>query len=136
MEQLSLIIWKTEYETGISVIDSQHQKLFDLYNAMVKQCNTHGTAGINTTIDALIKYTQQHFSYEESLMEKFGYSDRIDHMEEHSSFITEVMDLSYANSENRSIQTLTVFAGFLQDWLINHIMVVDRGYIDTISHNA
>ncbi len=132
MEQLTEIQWKTEYKTGIHVIDTQHERLFELYNEMVKQSHTHGILRINATIDELIKYAQHHFHYEESLMEKYQYANSADHMEEHSSFIDKVMELAVANTDGHSREHLIEFAEFLQDWLINHIMTVDRGYIDTI----
>lgn len=136
MKQLTEVQWTAEYKTGISIIDTQHENLFALYNEMVNHYNSQNVSTLNSTIDTLIKYIQQHFSYEESLMEKYEYAGIADHMEKHSSFIEHVMELAIGNADQQINEHFFDFAKFLEDWLTNHIMVVDRGYIDTIPVNV
>lgn len=135
MTQLPTIIWQNEYATNIPVIDSQHRKLFEIYNEMAAHINDHGINGVNALITELIRYTREHFTYEEKLMQKFAYSGCAEHMEEHNDFIEKLMELVHGNSEGKGREEYLVFAEFLADWLVNHIMVVDSGYVDTIMNH-
>jgi hemerythrin len=70
------IVWKSEYELGIRVIDAQHRQLIALINKLLK---AHEAAKLNDIIENifndLLAYCNYHFSLEESLMQEKFYHD-------------------------------------------------------------
>ena len=127
---MSDIIWSEKLSVGIGDIDNQHKKLVDMLNglesAYEKKLDTK-TQG--ETIKELLTYTLEHFSLEEVLMNKYEYPDKENHIKEHESFHKKVLD--FYNAFMRDSATLSEdIIKFLQNWIVNHILVTDHKYID------
>jgi hemerythrin-like metal-binding protein len=89
------------------------------------------TKVLNEAFNDLIHYANYHFSREEELMEKYGYSEFLTHKEEHNYFIDKITELKKEFREGDSKVMLHVI-NFLKDWLLKHIMGTDRNYIQTL----
>lgn len=122
-----LIPWDDAYRLGVSEIDEQHCCLFDLLN---RTWSALKAGADNQTIfqvmEALEKYTVVHFSAEEDFMRAMSYPRFDYHKAAHDQFITRL------GREKASIQRGHMISEdmlhFLKDWLLSHILVVDREY--------
>lgn len=125
-----MIKWLSDYETSIPKIDMQHQKLVQLINDLFDAMNAgKSKEALGGILDELIKYTKYHFSYEEEMMKQCNYKESINHNIEHINFANKIMEFNKQFHENNSRITVQLM-NFLKDWLINHIMITDKKYVE------
>ncbi|MCF6237380.1 MAG: hemerythrin family protein [Candidatus Marinimicrobia bacterium] len=118
--------WKSDFLTGNSKVDGQHQYLFKLANHLqeseVSECRT--------VIMELYRYTRVHFSAEEELMSLSKYPLLKDHIKLHENLITILNDLSSQFEETtESRDDLVAFFG---NWIVNHILNEDLRFANFI----
>ncbi|CAK0780906.1 Hemerythrin [Gammaproteobacteria bacterium] len=96
----------------------------DLHDAVISGKRIDVTGAI---LNGLIDYTVTHFSFEEELMEKHLYSDYRAHKKIHDEFVKQLlcMNEKYSSGDKKISRELL---WFLQDWLRNHIMVIDKKF--------
>lgn len=125
------IAWKDEYDLGIASIDAQHRKIIDIINGLAKFMKQDASSeDVARTIEGMHRYAEEHLAYEERLFEECGYAETDDHREEHDTFretIAEFRERMRANNPIVAIELL----GYLEDWLLGHILVSDRKYVET-----
>lgn len=120
--------WLAKYSVGIPEIDSQHQQLIRLINDLHAAMTTgQGKETAGRTLDELVRYTEQHFSYEERMLQQKGYSQLTPHQAEHKRLTGEVVDLR-EKYRNGAIALTVQVMQFLKNWLAGHIMVHDQQY--------
>jgi len=126
----TLVQWSPSLSVKISSIDDQHHRLVDLINAL-HQAMVQGQsreAG-EIVLQELVDYTAGHFGYEEELFAKHGYSEAERHQEIHRKLVGQVLEFQRqfkSGERNLDLELLN----FLKDWLVNHIMGIDRRYSD------
>lgn len=133
---MALIEWKPSYSVGVPRFDQQHQKLFQLMNqlheAMSKgQAKEH----LSAIVDALSSYTKTHFAEEEASLDRVRYKDLAAHKVLHRQFEAKVDGFGREIKQGTvgvSIQVMD----FLNDWLVNHIMKIDRDYSAMLAPQA
>ena len=126
-------LWNDDYSVGIDEIDDQHKKIFSMLNNLYDafMLNKHHEM-INDIINEMVDYSIYHFKTEEKYFEKFQYTDRVDHIFEHKQFIE-----AANNFKKKSNSTITFkVINFLTDWLKNHVMVSDKGYVKCFKDNG
>ncbi len=120
--------WLPDYSVHIQVIDDQHKELVNILNrlfiAVSKREGDNAIAGI---LDALMCYTQTHFSQEERLMREANYKDVEAHIEEHRKLIEKLDTLTkkYLLEEKPIYFEML---SFLKTWLREHIQGADMKY--------
>ena len=123
-----LFPWKDAYSVNIGIVDSQHKVLVDLLNELHQAMMTgKGKEQLGNILFKLIKYAQGHFKAEEALMQSKQYPDFANHKAEHDRLTKTVMDFQAKFSKNEVGLTMEVM-DFLRDWLMKHIMGVDKKY--------
>lgn len=120
------ISWNEKLDTGIDVIDSQHQRIVAYINQLEEARLAQDKVRVGQVIEQLIDYTQSHFSFEESMMEEAGYKFLKPHQKVHELFIRRVGTFTVRAAKGEDIaeelqSTLTL-------WLLNHIANEDRDY--------
>ena len=60
------IMWSPDLDTGIEVIDRQHQRIVEYINQLELTKNHHDRNVMKQVLDDLVDYTQSHFAFEES----------------------------------------------------------------------
>lgn len=129
-ESVLLLTWNDSYSVNIAKFDEAHKELITLINEIHENMKAEKSPEVvGEVLRKLSRYTQEHFSAEESLMKKHDYPYFDDHKSEHSHFILEIDKLTekYESSSNLiNIQVLY----FLKDWLTNHILNTDKRYSD------
>jgi hemerythrin-like metal-binding protein len=126
--ETNLVTWSAQYSVGIARMDSEHQKLIglvnDLYSAMLEG---RGRDVVGPTLDGMATYTVAHFANEERLMRVHSYPDYEPHKAEHDRLAQQVKHLQDEFREGKPIVSREVMR-FLQHWLVDHIVGVDKKY--------
>lgn len=131
-----LIPWSQSLSVGLDYIDNQHKVLIKLINDLhraMKAGKSTSTSG--AILDQLIEYTETHFGNEERLFKKFKYPEYENHKKVHTSLVNQVKDLK--NQFMAGDGTLSVeLMEFLQSWLKDHILKVDKRYVPFLRQNG
>jgi len=121
-----LLEWSPAISVGHDEIDRQHRVLIDIANRLnAAMQKGQGRAATGALLKELVDYTVEHFAFEERLMEKHAYADRPRHIAEHRHLVDDVLKFKRdfdAGNTSVSIELL----GFIRDWLVNHIVKLDR----------
>jgi hemerythrin-like metal-binding protein len=113
----------------------QHKGLIALINELhtaMLEGRANQVAG--RILDDLVRYTENHFAYEESMLEKRGYPSLPDHHLQHQRLTAEVRDLRDKLRAGRLSVSLEVMK-FLKDWLANHILSADQAYARVLARS-
>ena len=123
--------WTEDLSVGNSVIDSQHRELFARITRLVDAIrHARCKDEIDDTIRFLEEYASTHFSAEETLMKQYRYPEHEAHRTQHAIFMASLSDLKKLASEPRitgSSYELSVTTNqVVVDWIVNHIIAVDK----------
>lgn len=125
---MPLIHWNDKLSVKVTEIDQQHRKLVTIINELTDAIEQgKAEAIVNEVLSGLHRYAETHFKTEEDYFERFGYPDAEAHRKEHALFIRKVAGFENRTTDGEIRLTIRVLQ-FLGDWLINHIMVVDKAY--------
>jgi hemerythrin len=128
--KIAPIIWSDVLETGVPVIDEQHKILVNMLNEANERLNdTTGREVVLELVKDLISYAVYHFDEEEELMLLKHYEeiDCAHHCEEHRSFSDKVTELHRNLVQGKRVHRDELI-GFLNHWLVNHIMHSDQKF--------
>ena len=122
---MPLISWSDKFSIGVEMIDEQHKTLFNLVNDLHSHIND-GSArqALSNALDALIEYTQYHFTAEEDYMFNTEYPRFEQHKAFHDNLTKQVLEFKQEFSEGKG--DTGKFLEFLYQWLSNHIMEQDK----------
>ena len=135
---MSLIQWESEiFSVGYPDMDDQHKIWISIIN------NLHGTLkGDDAVIEsgevlnAMLDYTQLHFSAEEALMLSVNYPGYKQHKLAHDRFIDKLNRLQDdLNSEEGILgaDLMGIVSCWLKNWLVDHIVNMDKQYSSYLS---
>jgi len=125
MEKVS---WKEEYSVGVEKIDHQHQHLFELINKLIERpVSSDDSELVPEILSEMINYAREHFTTEETLMQKYGFPQLELHKKEHDYFINTTAELAIGFKDNKNT-TGDEMVEFLKIWLTNHILKTDMKY--------
>jgi hemerythrin len=132
MDKSELVSWSPTFSVGIKLIDDQHKVLFDITNDLFNHCagdEASERAYFKQVIQNAINYIKVHFSTEEKIMLKTGFSGYAGHKREHELFVLAVVDEVRSFSAGSKFD-LTRFTRFLKEWVLAHIAVSDKQYFE------
>lgn len=119
--------WKSDYETGDSTVDEQHQYLFKLANSLL----VTGVSECKPIIMELYEYTRVHFKDEEKIMAEFKYPALEDHKKLHINLISNLNNLSESFIESK--ESRDDLAAVFGNWIINHILNEDLRFANFVA---
>ena len=129
MNNLNLV-WNSEFETGIEIIDEQHQRLFHYLAEIDRSIKDNDPDNVELVVHALVNYALSHNSFEESLMEKANYPLFDAHKHLHETFkrrANEYVERLEAGADPMKVaEQLRIFIGL---WLISHVKQEDQDYV-------
>lgn len=129
MYQIDIVPWDENFNTGLELIDRQHQKLVKIINELAeKLAFSSQKIDLDTIFNDLIEYTNYHFDSEEAIWHKYlkGHETEERHKKNHTEFMEKVKTLIDQQHE-KSVQEITEHTlGFLVEWLVSHILESDR----------
>ncbi len=124
------ILWTTDLNTGIEVIDGQHMRIVDYINLLGDAIQQHNRASVGTVLNELVDYTLSHFSFEECLQEESGYRNAKTHKAVHELFIKRLG--RYMEKHHAGEDVAQQLHAMLSTWLIQHIKRDDMDYITEV----
>lgn len=121
---------KEEYKIGVELIDEEHTHLFELveeaYQLLKEEFVSDKYDQIMRILQELREYTIKHFTDEEAYMESIDYPALFIQKAQHKSFVEKLEELDHMNLDEDQDKIIEDLLTFLTDWLINHIMKVDK----------
>lgn len=125
---MALVDWNEEMSVGVLELDGHHKKLLEMINELaVAIRQRRGKKQVEDLIDELVDYTEYHFNLEHEYFHKFGYVDTVEHMNQHTAFVNKIRETNEKLKTGKCLLSINVLY-FLKDWLVNHIMKVDKEY--------
>lgn len=132
---MQLAVWSDDLAVNIHAFDLAHQKLFQILNELnIARQQGRGHRVTVATLQALASYAEQHFSDEENVLYRFNYPGLAEQVKMHRNFVKRVRELEEIAKPPMRISTKLSL--FLRDWLVHHIMVVDRAYVPFLSERG
>ena len=131
-----MIEWDDKYSVGISKIDDEHRQFIDIINMAIATNERNDDSGeLREVLYRITKYALNHFSTEENYMIEFNYPEYQYHKEEHHDFSRKVLAYCKRVADGDS-QISNEILEYLKRWLINHIQVTDKKYVDCFIRNG
>ena len=130
---MGLLIWQEGLNTGIDIIDSQHQRIVEMINHLHVAEKSGSRAAITEVIDEMVDYTLSHFAFEEELMEEAGYPFSAAHKRVHEVFTKRVSEYRLRFEAGEDI--VDDLRSMLSRWLFNHIRNDDKAYADSVKRH-
>lgn len=122
------LVWKREYECGNTIIDYQHRLMVsDANHLLAAMLENTPKKQITPLINKLLAHIQQHFDEEESILEKMGYRETVEHAMIHRQLIAKAVRLSVRFEENK-LDFSEIFNFLANDVVIEHMLKTDRKY--------
>ncbi len=123
------VAWNTRYDTGIQIIDEQHQELFRIVDRLRRMIlEGADRSHVEALLEDLVACSERHFATEETYMGRFGYPDLTQHVSEHTSMLTSLHELLVKFQESHEAMALMV-PTFMEGWLKHHISDGDFGFV-------
>jgi hemerythrin len=120
--------WSDDFALNLPEIDAQHQVLFglidELWKAIVARSGRNEQFRL---IGDLADYAVQHFKEEELFMQATAFPKLAGHKMAHDTFVRRI-EVERASIEGGSPGLSLDLLRFLQNWLVDHILVLDREY--------
>ena len=119
---------RASFETGIPVIDRQHNTYIDMVERLIMQCEKGDLepSQIHSEVKEVVRYALEHFDDEERLMRSVNYPAYRKHLEKHNQFRTRLDDfLNVLKSEGISDDYGEVLTNWLLAWLEHQIQKDD-----------
>ncbi len=123
---MSIVRWGSSLAIGIDAIDAQHKQLVDIINRLHGLILERNDATLTKDmVSELSAYAVYHFSEEEAFMTSVQYDDIAAQQAAHLFYIDKVNEFSERIGRGEQ-HVLQEACEFLLDWLLEHIMVMDK----------
>lgn len=136
IENEDLIKWDKEFSVGIEHFDDEHKILIKLINNL-NSAMLEGKSKnvIDKIITELLEYTKFHFGKEEKEMLDIKYPGYSEQKKMHDMFIEKIKVFKNEFESGEALLSLKII-DFLKDWLLSHIVKVDKKYKEYFNENG
>ncbi len=125
-----MVEWNDKFSVGISVVDEEHKKIIGILSkAIYAKEHNASPDELREVLREMTNYALKHFKTEEAYMKEFSYTEYQGHREEHRTFHTETIAYHDKVIEG-DCQIANEIIEYLKWWLVNHIQVTDKKYVD------
>jgi hemerythrin len=112
--------WLESYKVGHSIVDQQHQNLFELANRLV---DANKSETLTKYAMLLYRHVREHFQCEEELMKQVRYPGYLEHVQAHNELLNQLVIISDSiHNQNWKPENIKVF---MRDWILVHILELD-----------
>ncbi len=131
-----MIIFEDKSNIGVSIINDGHKAFIGILNraAIVNEQNGN-TKETKDLLGEMIEYSRKYFAKEEACMVKFEFPDYQLHRKEHLAFTSKTI-MCYHNLLMGDYQISNEVLEYLKTWLVNHIHVSDKKYINCLNEDS
>lgn len=127
------IVWEESYSVKVAELDRQHEDMINIINTCDNAIRSSNPESyIIEVLEGLQKFTNEHFELEERLMREANYEKLGEHLNEHRKFMSIVNNYS-TYYQLGVLPLLTHIMEFLNDWFLNHLLVYDKEYADSMN---
>ena len=133
---MSKFEWKDEYSVGVEQIDFEHKRLIEAIADLSDAISSHTVESeMEHVLNPLDFYVSHHFATEELYFERFNYAGASEHIKQHRDFEAKVAEFrkKYENHEEGTEKELSQF---LEDWLKDHTLNMDRKYMQCFAEHG
>ncbi len=121
--------WQADFETGVKLVDDQHEELLAHLNALAEEVRLEEAGSPRPILDYLGHYAAEHFQTEEALMRAYDYPFLADHEREHRKFVDYFVELkNEITAGHDPLYLLFRVQVFLLDWFVSHSTGTDRHF--------
>jgi hemerythrin-like metal-binding protein len=121
--------WSERLSVGNAEFDADHQALIAIIDKLFV---SHRQGGLREALPAilaeLIDYADDHFEREEEVLRASGYPRLRDQEIAHQRFVAAVLDIRKTWDADKSEDVALRLAALLKEWLIEHIVGMDKQY--------
>jgi hemerythrin-like metal-binding protein len=130
--------WESYFETGIAIVDQQHQGLVAILNEAAPMLARPGgpdMQGIGSVLDKLFEYAAVHFETEEALMKLHKLDERhvTHHCNIHAQFVEQIVGMRALLSSDGALEVGPSLLRYMTSWLTIHILDEDRRFARHVS---
>ena len=123
-------VFTDNFKTGVPLIDEEHKQLFNIIGKIYKAIEAELVHDkfdlILDILDELKEYTCIHFADEENYMKEIGYEGLAQQQILHEKFVETLNEVNLDEVDDNQVEYLYEVLNFLQNWLVNHILKVDK----------
>lgn len=131
--------WHDDLLLGVPEVDEEHRAMFEHFVALACQCEAGADRGLLLDkVDLLLDEARAHFATEECLMARYGYPQVDDQRRHHAWFQRDLEHFAARILQDGPTAELALtIRGKLIQWLIQHIIEVDRRMVEFVKlHQA
>jgi len=125
-----MIRWKEEYKLGVTQIDEQHKKLFEIcgraYDLLKNDLYLDKYDKIIEILEELKDYTVYHFKFEEEYMKSIGYKKLLSHKVFHDDLIEKINNINLKEIDLNQNKAIVEILDFIVNWIDSHILNEDK----------
>jgi diguanylate cyclase (GGDEF)-like protein/hemerythrin-like metal-binding protein/PAS domain S-box-containing protein len=128
------LVWKPDYLSGEPSIDAEHQELFRMVNQLLEQISSPNDdpTRFGVTLDSLLHHITSHFSNEEALLHRIGYSELDEHARHHKRLKEQIIALRQV-ADKKEISTAEL-VDFLAIRVVHeHLLEADRKFFPLLA---
>jgi hemerythrin len=128
MAKAPVFYWRRAYGINVRDMDRQHHCLFEQANKFYQALQAgNDQAALEEALEALIDYTDFHFSEEQALLKQHAYPDYKAHLKKHKRLVEQIIAFQ-EQFKHGEAQIGLELLGFLKSWIVNHVLTEDRKY--------
>ncbi len=120
--------WENRFALNVPAMDADHQKLVSmissLYDSMKKG---ESKQVVSRLVTELNNYASTHFENEEKMLANSNSPEVLLQKEQHVKFLNKIGEFK-ASVDSGKLNTSVEMLTFLNNWFLNHIMMVDIKY--------
>ncbi|MDP4144772.1 MAG: hemerythrin family protein [Bacillota bacterium] len=122
-----MISWNINFSCDNEEIDKQHKKMIGIIEKIVSiiSNNEFGFTALLDVTTELDDYVDQHFKYEEELMIKYNYPNRVEHIKQHDILRQKMSQLNVFDFKADGTFFYEILE-YLVNWLAEHIVGTDK----------
>lgn len=133
---MPLIDWDNHLSTGFRAIDLEHKRLVDLVNELHEYLVSGSSLNlINAVFEQIARHTGGHFRHEEKLMVESNYPDYANHCLAHQELEKQITELLRGIDAGAPVFSQDL-VDFLKNWLVNHILTMDKALGEYLSKQS
>lgn len=121
-------IWRKDWDSGNMTIDSQHKKLNEFADRIVKQ-TLKGAEKIDLLplLEELQQHIVEHFDYEEKCLLEISYPNREDHANIHKNLVSDFLNLKESYLIEK-IKPSAFYSFIIEDVILGHLQNEDTKF--------
>ena len=129
-----MLEWSDDLSIGNSVLDEQHKAFFGLARRLNASASTGADKDeLRPMLADLVAYEEHHFVEEEQWMMRVGYPNVSEHQKMHDAAAAQIHDALIGHIDGPQLYGFLL--GFLNVWLVNHVMGADKAFADWLARN-